>query len=291
VKLRGFPRLLLDAGKDFGKDDVLTQSAALALYTAGSLAPLIVVLMFFTQMLGEDAKKAFLAQASGMVGPLGGEAIASIADTAGRDFESHRTPVAIALGIALFSTTAVFGQLQAALNHVWNVKPVPGWNLWGWVKKRLLTFGLLAVVGFLLVVSLGVSAGLAMLFTQEGWMWRLAELAVSIMVFTVLFAAVFRILPDVTIAWRETWIGAAITAVLFAGGKYAIGTYLGMSSIGRAYGSMGSLLALVLWVYWSAVIVLYGAEVTQVYAKKHRAVRPRGPAKRKAKPRRRLASV
>ena len=280
--VRGFVRLFVAAGKDFSKDDALTQSAALALYTAVSLAPLVVLLQYLGDAIGGDAKTAFLAQVSGLVGPLGGEAVESIAKSAGDEFAARRTPLVVALATAVFSATAVFAQLQLALNHVWNVKAQPGWNPWRWAKKRLLTFGMLAVVGVLLLVSLAVSAGLALVFTQQGVTWSAVELVVSLLVSTLLFAATFRLLPDVDVTWRETWIGAAATAVLFTLGKYAIGTYLGVSSVTRAYGAMGSLLALLVWVYWSAAIVLFGAELTQVFARSRREVGTRGAPARKA---------
>jgi membrane protein len=281
--VRGIGRQLVAAAKDFGKDDALTHSAAVALYAAVSLAPLIVLLLALGDVVGGDARRTFLDQVGGLVGPLGGKAVESVAESAGAAFETRRTPLVIALAVAAFSATAVFAQLQQALNHVWNVEAEPGWNLGRWVKKRLLTFGMLAVVGLLLLVSLAVSAGLAMAFSGEGWIWSAGEVVVSVAVSTALFAAVFRFLPDVEITWRETWIGAFATAVLFAVGKFAIGTYLGMSGIDRTYGAMGSLLALLLWVYWSSAIVLYGAELTQVRASSHRVVRPRGPAKRETK--------
>lgn len=281
---RDVPGLFLQAVKDFGRDDALAHGAALAFYTAVSLAPIVVLVVIAGSTVGEGASAAFLAQVRGMVGPTGASAVESIVEGATRDLATKRGSIAIAAATAAFGASAVFAHLQRALNHVWNVRPVPGWNLWKWIRKRLLSFALLATVAFLLVVSLSVSAGLALVFAKDAPAWRVLELGVSLGVFTVLFAAMFRLLPDVKITWRETWIGAAVTSVLFAAGKYGIGTYLGLSRTGQAYGAAGSFLALLVWVYWSSVIVLLGAEITQAYVTRRRGVRPDGPAVVEDKP-------
>jgi membrane protein len=284
LRPRQVPALLLQAVKDFGRDDALAHGAALAFYTSVSLAPIVVLVVIASTYFGEGAGEAFLGQVRGLVGETGAKAVESIVEGASKDLERRRGSIAIAAAVAAFGASAVFAHLQRALNHVWNVQPVPGWNLWKWVRKRLLSFALLVTVAFLLVVSLAVSAGLAFLFTKEALPWRIAELAVSLGVFTALFAFMFRLLPDVKISWRETWIGATVTSVLFAAGKYAIGTYLGLSKTGQAYGAAGSFLALLVWVYWSSVIVLLGAEITQAYVTRRRGIRPDGPAVVEEKP-------
>jgi membrane protein len=171
----------------------------------------------------------------------------------------------------LFGATALFGQLQDALNTVWEVQPKPGRGLWGIIRDRLLSLTMVMGTAFLLLVSLVVSAALAALGSLMGdWqgsvIGHVVNGAVSLVVITLLFAMIFRFLPDARVAWRDVWLGAAITAVLFLIGKFAIGLYLGKASIGSTYGAAGSLAVLLVWIYYSSQIFLYGAEFTKSYA-------------------------
>ena len=173
----------------------------------------------------------------------------------------------------LFGASGVFGQLQASLNAIWGVQPKPGRGILGIIQDRILSFGFILVVGFLLLVSLLLTAAIALVGEWFGGMVPGIEIlalilnsVLSLVVITLLFAMIFKFLPDAKIAWHDVWIGAFITAALFTVGKFALGLYLGKSGVSSSYGAAGSLIVLLLWVYYSAQILLFGAEFTQVYA-------------------------
>jgi membrane protein len=179
----------------------------------------------------------------------------------------------VALVTLLFGASGVFGQLQDALNTVWGVEPKVGRGVWGFIKDRFLSFVAVVGTGFLLLVSLVLSSALAALGKWFSGVLPLPEVVlqalnfmVSFVVITGLFALIFKVLPDARVAWRDVWVGAALTAALFTIGKFAIGLYLGKSNVASAYGAAGSLVIVLVWVYYSAQILLYGAEFTQVYA-------------------------
>ena len=172
--------------------------------------------------------------------------------------------------------SGVFAQLQSALNTVWNVRVKPGAGIWEFVRKRLLSFGMVLSIGFLLLVSLIISTVVSAIskldvqfisnFTPA---WQIINLLVSFSLITLLFAFIYKYLPDVKIGWKDVWVGAIITALLFILGKYLIGLYLGRSSLGSAYGAAGSLIVFLAWVFYSAQILLFGAELTQVYTRRY----------------------
>src|SRR5690606_4702652 len=166
----------------------------------------------------------------------------------------------------LIASTGALGELQESLNVIFGVRAQPGNAIGRWLKKRVLSLALLLVVAFLLLVSLAIETVLTVLLGGEGYGWRIANRLASLSFTGVLFALMFKYLPDVDIRWRHAWIGAAITAVLFAIGQFAIGKFLGLASVGSSYGAAGSLLVLLVWVYYSSAIVFLGAEATRVYA-------------------------
>jgi membrane protein len=179
----------------------------------------------------------------------------------------------IAVATLLLGASGVFGQLQDALNTVWGVEPKEGRGLWGFIKDRFLSFVAVLGTGFLLLVSLILSSALAVigkwfsgLLPLPGTVLELMNFILSFVVITGLFALIFKVLPDAQVAWRDVWVGAALTSALFTIGKFALGVYLGRSNVASAYGTAGSLVLVLLWVYYSAQILLYGAEFTQVYA-------------------------
>ncbi len=183
--------------------------------------------------------------------------------------------LATILGIAvlIFGATGMFVQLQDALNTIWEVKPKPGRGIFGAIKDRFFSFAMVIGMGFLLIVSLAVSAGLAAFGSYAGsivhghdLILQAGNFLISFIVITFIFALTFKYVPDANIAWGDVWIGAAITSLLFNIGKFLMGVYLGHSSVGSAYGAAGSLIILLLWIYYSANILLLGAEFTQVYA-------------------------
>ena len=182
----------------------------------------------------------------------------------------------ISVVILLIGASGVFAQLQSALNTVWNVKAKPNGGIWQFIRKRLLSFGMVLAIGFLLLVSLLVSAFLSGISKLEinllpglTPLWQLVNFAISFGFISLLFALIYKYLPDVKIRWKDVWVGAIITALLFTLGKFAIGFYLGRGSLGSSYGAAGSLIVFLAWVFYSAQILLFGAEFTQVYARKY----------------------
>jgi membrane protein len=180
----------------------------------------------------------------------------------------------VGIVVLLFGASGVFGELQAALNTVWEVQPKPDRGLWGMIKDRFFSFTMVLGVGFLLLVSLLLSAALSAVgrFLSERLpggeaLWQVLNFVISLGVVTSLFALIFKVVPDVKIEWRNVWIGAAVTALLFTLGKFLLGLYLGKASFASMYGAAGSLVVLVVWVYYSAQILFLGAEFTQVYAR------------------------
>jgi membrane protein len=269
-------RLVVDAAKDWVEDKAPRLGAALSYYTAFSLPPLLVALIGIAGVAfgAEVVSDRLVDQMRGLVGAesadLLGDAIAEAQRTTG-------TGWAVALGVAVLviAASGVFAQLQDALNTIWDVQPQPGGGIWRLLQKRLLSLAAVLGAGFLLLVSLAVSTATAALAELAGSVESLApfvavmDVAISLLVVTVLFALIFKFLPDVRIKWRDVWLGAFITAGLFIIGKFAIGFYLGTSDVGSAYGVAGSLIIIMVWIYYSALIVFFGAELTQVWTKRH----------------------
>jgi membrane protein len=264
--------------KGWMDDYAPSMGAALSYYTLFSLAPLLIIVIAVAGMLfGRDAAQAeIIAQLHALVGAKGATAIEGM-------LEAVREPaqgvVATIVGVVtlLIGATAVFAELQSALDRVWEVpeKKKPS-GIWGLVRTRLLSFGLVLGLGFVLVVSLVASAALAAMGKWwGGWFqgWELVlqvlNFAVSFGIFTLFFAMIYKLMPSVKISWRDVWTGAVVTAILFTVGKLLIGLYLGNSSLASGYGAAGSVVVLVAWVYYSAQIFLLGAEYTWVYAHSH----------------------
>jgi len=259
-------KIVKRAAGDFSEDDAVTQAAAVAFYTALSFAPLMVITLTVAGFLGDDAQAKVVDQVRGVIGPSAAGAVDMVIENAEERPSLGSLAGIIGVVTLLISATGVFAQLQSALNTIWDVKAKPGRGVWNWVRKRILTFGLLLVILFLLLVSLGISAGLSLIISGEGWVWQVVNVVVSFAVFTLLFAVMFKVLPDVSIDWKDVWLGAAATALLFVLGKFAIGLYLGNSGLGPAYGAAGSLIVFLIWVYYSSIILFFGAELTQAYA-------------------------
>ncbi|MGA8658315.1 MAG: YihY/virulence factor BrkB family protein [Chthoniobacterales bacterium] len=248
--------------------------AALAYFTVFSLAPLILVLLaVFGLFFGssEHARDKITEQLQYFIDPSGIKVIKDIAASAAKPTSSV---LATSLGIivALFGASGVFGQLQDALNTIWGVKPKPGAGLWGFLRARFLSFAMVAGVCFLLLVSLtvetvlrGLSGYLKSMLPGGGTFVLVIFFLFDLVVIILLFAMIFRYLPDAKIAWHDVWVGATLTAVLFVIGKFLLGLYLGSGAAGSAYGAASSLISLLLWIYYATQIVLFGAEFTQVY--------------------------
>jgi membrane protein len=215
------------------------------------------------------------AQLEGLLGPTGAQALQTAVENSRQPGVGTLSAV-VGLVTLLWSASNVFAQLQDALNTIWEVESRPGAGILATVKKRFLSMTMVLGTGFLLLVSLLLSAGLATLgrffsglLPGAEALWEVVNFAVSFGIITLLFAAIYKVLPDVEIAWGDVWIGAAATALLFVVGKLLIGLYLGHASVGSTYGAAGSLLVALIWVYYSAQILFFGAEFTQVYARKY----------------------
>ncbi len=247
--------------------------AALAFYASLSVAPLLVIALGIAAIVfGEDAARGQLsAETRSIVGAEGSDALEEMISSA-RQPGTGSVAAALSLITLLVGASGVFSQLQDSLNTIWNVKPKPGRGISGFLHDRLLSFAMVLGVAVLLLASLVVSAVLtgAAAYARDwqgvGWVPQATNTAVSFAVVMVSFALIFKILPDVQIGWSDVWLGAAVTAALFTAGKYAIGLYLGYSSMSSSYGVAGSFVVLLVWIYYSAQIVYFGAELTQVYA-------------------------
>lgn len=248
--------------------------AALAFYAVFSLAPLLLIgIAIAGAVFGQEAAQG---QIIGQIQDLVGEESANAIQ---RMIEEARKPAAgilatvLAMVMLLLGATGVFAQLQEALNTIWSVEEKPGEGLWKILKDRFVSLLAVLGTGFLLLVSLIVSAGLSAVGTTlgyvlpvSGFLLHIINFFVSFAIVTFLFAMIYKLLPDISIQWGDVWIGAIITSLLFTIGKFVIGLYLGKSDVGIAYGAAGSLVVILIWVYYASQIFLFGAEFTAVYA-------------------------
>jgi membrane protein len=258
--------VLRSAVLDFLDDDAMELAAGLAFYTALSLGPLVLIVIKIAGLLDPNAQDHVVEQITGLVGSQGGEAVAAVIDSAERNPTTGTLAAILGVATLAFSATGVFAQLQAALNRIWDVRPKPGGAIWAWLRKRVLSLGMVLSIAFLLVVSLVISAGISAVFSQDTLLWNAVNFVASLALFSFLFALMFRYLPDARIAWHDVVFGAVVTALLFAVGKQAIGLYLGRSAVASAYGAAGSLVVLLLWVYYSGIVFFLGAEITEAWA-------------------------
>lgn len=246
--------------------DVMTMSAALAFYTALSLAPLLVITLSVVGLLGESSQHEFIQQVQSLMGDQAATAINAIIDSAQKRPNLGNLAGIIGFLTLFFSASGVFAQLQASLNKIWEAEAKASTGAWAWIRKRLLSMGMVITLGFLAMVSLVASAALSFVFAREGQLWTVLNWIVSLAVFSAMFAVIFKFLPDAKLGWKNALSGGVVTAVLFIIGKGLIGIYLGKSAVGSAYGAAGSLVVLLAWVYYSAIIVFTGAEITRVLA-------------------------
>ena len=253
---------LKNAVTDFFGDRGFVWAAALAFYAALSFAPLVMLTLYATAQMGEGVQDQVVAQFGDLLGDAAGDTLDEVIANAEKKESSGLLATAISIGVLLFSASGVFGQLQAALNAIWEVEPKPGNSILAFLRSRLLSLGMIGSLLFLLLVSLAASTVLNAVLDGFG-LAMFANQAVTLVVYFGLFAVMYKLLPDVKLGWRDTLLGAAVTAVLFAIGKAAIGVYLGRAAVGSSYGAAGSLMALLVWVYYASVVVLFGAELTQ----------------------------
>lgn len=276
MKIKEAWYLLKDAAAEWSDDNVSRLSAALAYYTLVSIAPLLVIVLAIVGYFlgGETGESRVMQQLGSILGQQGTSALQSIAHSA-RQPTSGLIATVISFVILLLTASGVFYELQTSLDTVWDVQPKTK-GIWGIVKSRLPSFSIIPVIGFLLLVSLVVSAGISafgnyMTNILPGTMYLLhaANFLLSFVIVGLLFALVYKILPDAEIKWSDVWLGAGFTSLLFSIGKFGIGLYLGKSSMSSMYGAAGSLVILLAWVYYAAQIFFFGAEFTQVYANRY----------------------
>jgi len=279
--------ILKQSVRDFIDDDAPTMAAALSYYTVFSLPPLLVLLLM---LLGavfdpQDIQGTVESSIRGLMGPEGSNQIRTIIANADRPGSGNVIATVLGLVALLLGATGVFGQLQAALNRAWEVGPDPEQGgLRSFVMKRVFSLGMVLGLAFVLLVSLVLSAALSAFgdslagFLPEGLsepLLHVINFVISFGVITLLFASMFKVLPDATIAWRDVWIGAGFTAFLFTVGKFFLGLYLGRSNPGEAFGAAGALALMLVWIYYSSMIVFLGAEFTQAWAiRRGRGIRP-----------------
>lgn len=267
--------ILKETFSEWMGDQAPALGAALAYYTVFSLAPLLIISISIAGLVfgREAAQGQIFDQLRGLLGDASGHAMEVIVQDASAEPKTGLVATVVGFITLLFGASGVFGQLQVSLNAIWGVQPKPGRGIVGIIQDRILSFGFILVVGFLLLVSLLLTAAISFVGQRFGEMVpgmevlaQLLNAIFSLAVITLLFAMMFKFLPDAIIAWRDVWIGAFLTALLFSVGKFALGFYLGTSGVASSYGAAGSLIVLLVWVYYTSQIVFFGAEFTQVYA-------------------------
>ena len=267
-------QMLKDSVHAWRADYAPSMGAALSYYTIFSIAPLLIIVIAIAGLaFGEKAASgAIFEQMRGMVGDSGATAIQGLVASASQPTTSIFAALTGIVTLVLGATT-VLGELQTALDRIWRAPPAEQKGWWRLLRGRVMSFSMILVIGFLLLVSLVMSAAIVAIgdwwgpwFGKMRWLLEALNFAVSFMVVTALFAMIYKVLPRVRIAWRDVWIGAAVTALLFTAGKFLIGLYIGKSGVTSGFGAAASLVVILVWVYYSAQIFLIGAEFTWVYA-------------------------
>ncbi len=286
VRPQTWGKMLREMITSWNRHGASAQSAALAFYTIFSLAPvLVVVIALAGAVFGEEAVRGqIFGEFRGLMGDQAALLVQEVLQSAAAPVSGRRATI-VGIVTLLFGATAVFGQLQDALNTVWEVAPKPGAIFTTLLRKRLLSFAVVLGLGFLLMVSLVLSAALSGL---GGYVERLlpvplelleiTSFLLSFVVITLLFAMIYRLLPDVKLDWKDVWLGAVVTSLLFVIGKTLISLYLGRTGVASAYGAAGSLVVVLLWVYYSSLIFFFGAVFTRIHSRQYRLSRAKPEA-------------
>lgn len=265
--------LVRDTFKEWTEDKAARLGASLAYYTVFSLGPLLLIGIAIASLVF-DTRQAQAQVVSTIQGVVGKEAADVIKQTIEKGNIGGANIIATVIGIVtlLFGASGVFGQLKDALNTIWEVQPKPGLGFMAMIKDRFFSFTMVLGTGFLLLVSLVVTAAVSALGTYlsdalpgADILWQIVNFAISIGVVTVMFALLFRFLPDVKITWKDVWVGALVTAILFIAGQLLLAFYISTGNVGESFGAAGALIIVLVWIYYSAQILFLGAEFTQVY--------------------------
>jgi membrane protein len=276
--IKALLKLFKAASVNWIADRAQSMGAALAFYTIFSIAPLLlIVIAVASPIFGEDAARGEIqGQLQGLLGDKSATAVRSLLESASPPGGSGRA-VVFDVVLLCIGATNVFAELQDSLDRIWRVPQcATSSGLAGWARRRLLSFGMILCIGFLLIVSLASHAGISALSrwwgsASEAWaaFADVGELGLGFALVMVVFALIYKTMPRAQIAWRDVWVGAAVTAMLLNGGTFLIGQYIGHSAVSSAFGAAASLIVVLLWVYYSAQIFLFGAEFTRVYAHQH----------------------
>ena len=278
MHFKDFYKLVKKSVNAWIDDYAPSMGAAISYYTVFSIAPLMIIVIAVAGFVwGREAVQGeIVGQLSGMIGKQGAEGVQSLIESASQPTQGL-VATAISIAVLVIGATTVFAELQSSLDRIWQVPQAPKVSgIWVIVRSRLLSLGFILGLGFLLLVSLVTGAGLAALGSWinallPGWeaLLVLINIVLSVAIATVLFAMIFKVMPQAKIGWRDVWTGAAVTAVLFEAGKWLISLYIGKTSVTSSFAAAGSLVVLLIWVYYSAQIFLLGAEFTWVYANDH----------------------
>lgn len=270
---RGLLRIFKTAAKDWLADKAPRLGASLSFYTLFSLSPLLVLLVAIAGLWAQDnATGEVFSQIGSIIGKENADSLRAAIERPGKESQGIMATVAASV-MLVFGATGVFTQLQDALNEIWEVEQKPGQGVMGFIRHRLLSFAMILGIAFLLLTSLVLSAGMNAAGKYAGhwlggmeWLVQALHIVGSFGIVTILFAAMFKYVPDAKIAWRDVWFGAVFTAILFTAGKFLLARYIGKNSLVSTYAAAASLIVVLLWVYYSAQILFFGAELTQAYA-------------------------
>src|SRR5690554_2156352 len=271
-------QIIKDSIVGFGNNDSMTFAASTAFYTIFSMPALLIIILNIGSAFYVDdnaVRNELLSQVSDLSGPETAQTLDGIIQNVSEDTQGFVASI-IAIGVLAFSATTVFVSLQNSINHIWHIKPKPNKGYLKFVINRLISFSMVASIGFVLLVSLIIDALIVVLFDylaeflngSNATLVAIVNFTLSQAILVVVFGLMYKILPDAKVRWRDVWLGAFVTMLLFALGKYLIGIYMGNSELGSAYGAAGSLVVVLIWVYYSVVIFLFGAQVTYYIAKK-----------------------
>jgi membrane protein len=276
-------RVVRRTAKGFSDDELMTRAAALAFYSALSFAPLLVLLLWIASSLSPQWQGQLVDSLNRLVGARAADAVKLVIDNAKERPGVGSMAGIIGLLVTVVGASAVFAQLQGAINRVWGLQPRPGQAVLGWLRARMHALGLLLSLAFLLIISFSASAVIAIFVRGGTTAWQVVEALVALSIFVVIFAAIYKVLPDAIIHWRDAVVGALLTAILFVVGKFCIAIYLEHSNVGGPYGPAGSVVVLLVWVYYSGLILLLGAELTEAVAESRgMPIRPRAYAMTRA---------